>query len=312
MDWTLTQLRYAVALSKTGRFGAAAERLGVAQPTLSMQLQKLEKLLGVVLFDRTKQPVSLTAQGRSIVEQGRRVLEQAQRLQEIASSVTDSVSGTLRMAAIPTLAPYLFPAVLPKLSQSYPELMLEVDELQTPAILSSLENGSLDLGVLATPVANKGLSKIVLFHEKFRIFISPGHKLAKRKSINEKDLKPEEMWLMSEGHCLRNQAQRICTEAAERRKHSRSLHLRSGSLETLLQLVEQGSGFTIAPELALQSPERRARSRSFQGAPPTREISLVFRESYSRHQLLQAISEAFRGAVPKSWQQSPERIISPE
>ncbi|MDQ6760776.1 MAG: LysR substrate-binding domain-containing protein, partial [Acidobacteriota bacterium] len=217
---TLTQLAYVVAVDTQQHFGRAAEACNVTQPTLSMQLSKLERTLGVILFDRSHAPVVPTEVGRIIIAQARVALREAARVMDVRDAAAGIVAGELRLGVIPTLAPYLLPSVVPALTRQYPQLELIIEERVTDDILEGLRRDTLDAGIVASPVAVSHMVERVLFSEPFVCYVSASHRLAKRKSITPADLSLDDLWLLSEGHCFRTQTVRLCSERAA--KGSRS------------------------------------------------------------------------------------------
>lgn len=298
MDWTLTQMRYVVAVAEHRGFGSAARACHVTQPTLSMQVKKIEDLLGATLFDRSSTPVTTTTLGQQVVAQAKRVLDQTRRLEDLVMHTKEEVSGTVRLGVIPTLAPYLLPLAWPKLQAQYPKLTLSVEERQTDAIVSALKRGDLDIGLLATPLDERDIREKPLFLEPFHLYSSPGHPLSNQELVRESDLNPDELWVLSEGHCLRVQALSLCKKMERRRTRGRSLVFEGGSLETLMRIVENGSGYTLVPELAISGCAYPENARPFSGQPPVREVSLVCHATYPRKKIMNVLIEALRSVVP--------------
>lgn len=207
---TLTQLKYLVAVAETGHFAEAAQRCGVTQPTLSMQLQKLERSLGIVLFDRRKKPVEPTEAGATLVAQARRVLHECARLEGLAQEARGTVTGELRLGILPTLAPYLLPLVVPRFLRRYPGVHLRVREATTAQLIGELVGNGLDLGLASDHEPHAALLSQPLFREPFVAFLAPEHRLAPHREIPTSALHVSDMWLLSEGHCLRDQTLRLC------------------------------------------------------------------------------------------------------
>jgi LysR family hydrogen peroxide-inducible transcriptional activator len=303
---TLTQLSYIVAVADHHHFGAAANACFVTQPTLSMQLQKLEEELGVILFDRSKQPIRATAIGAQIIAQARIVLADAEKIKNISNETLDGVEGELRLAVIPTLAPYVLPLFLNSLSAKYPQLQIVIEELQTKQIVERLQARELDVGIAVTPLAQSTLVEDVLFQEPFELYLSPKHDLLKKKLIEERDLSASEVWLLGEGHCFRDQALSLCRAKGRPNRTlvaaGPGLRFESGNLETLKKMVDQGSGYTLLPLLAardITDKEQKKRIREFAQPIPTREVSLVYDQHYSRKALVKALADEIRAAVPR-------------
>jgi LysR family hydrogen peroxide-inducible transcriptional activator len=297
---TLTQLSYIVAVATHGSFGLAARKCHVTQPTLSMQIQKLEDLLGVIIFDRSKQPVVMTPIGARLVEQARIILREADRLQEIVREESGQIQGDFRLGIIPTIAPYLLPLFLQKFIDRYKGVNLTVEELETATIVQRLKDDTLDAGILATPLHDNGILEIRLYDEPFFACFAKDDDLARKEVLREKDLPLERILLLNEGNCLRDQMINLCQFKAQTPKKNQRLHFESGSLTTLIRLVEQGSGFTIVPYLALETvPEERCITRPFADPQPVREISLIVHRSYVKHNILEALRKEVLAQLPE-------------
>ncbi|NBO38041.1 LysR family transcriptional regulator [bacterium] len=295
---TLTQLEYLVALDQHRHFGKAAKACHVSQPTLSMQLQKLEADLGVVFFDRSHQPLLPTAEGEPLIAQARVVLSETRRLTTLSKEDQKELKGELRVGVIPTIAPYLVPLFVEHMARTYPKLTLNIDELQTHQILAALENESLDVGLLATPLKAEGLEEEKLFLEPFLLYSHISHPLAKRKFVSEDDLDGSDMWLLSEGHCLRSQILRFCSLRSSQPVF-RNVRFEAGNLETLQRLVESGTGYTLIPWLAAQRPHPKTASLTpFKGAPPQRQVSLVWRRTQLKKRAIDALAQAILACLP--------------
>jgi len=298
----LKDLRYLVAVGDTQHFGHASERCFVSQPTLSGQIKKLEEELGITVFERSKRSVETTPIGKLIVAQAKKVLEEAEGLQELASSNQDPLAGPLRLGVIPTLSPYLMPLVLKPLITQYPQMKLVLSEELTDTLLVRLEQHEIDAALVATPVDGRGFDTIPLFDEPFYLVYPPGHPLSQKANISQADLDDIKLLLLSEGHCLAEQAMAVC-HLHKRNTTGELSDLRAASLETLLQLVEVGFGSTLIPALALKTAT--ARSKGLEIRPLTlpdthRRISLVYRHTFPRQQVLQAFVEVVLNNLPPS------------
>ena len=296
----LRDLEYLVALADTCHFGHAAERCCVSQPTLSGQLRKLEEELGVILFERTKRSVEITPPGEAIVVHARRVLEQADALRQVAQSYQDPLAGPLRMGAIPTLSPYLMPLVLKPLNKCYPQIKLVLSEEFTDTLLNRLGKHEIDAALLATPVEDPDLESIPLFDEPFWLVHPRGHTLSGKKKIIQKDLDGTDLLLLSEGHCLAEQAMMVC-HMQERSAQGDMADLRAASLETLLQMVGAGFGCTLLPALALKTASARDKSiiaRQLKLPDTYRRVSLVYRRTFPRRQALEAFARVVLDNLP--------------
>jgi LysR family transcriptional regulator, hydrogen peroxide-inducible genes activator len=291
---TLTQLNYIIAVDRCRNFAQAARECFVTQPTLSMQIHKLEDYLQITIFDRNKSPVEPTPLGKKVLEYARKVMHGASELEELSKSLRGEVSGEYVLGVIPTLAPYLLPLFVQNFVKNFPEVDLKIYEYQTEEIIKFLKEGKIDGALLATPLETKGLKEDVLFLEPFQIFLSPSHALLKKKTLDEKDLDLSEAWLLKEGHCLRSQVLQLCQNRALAGQH---LYFEAGSLETLINMVKASQGFTVLPYLASQnlSGADQKLIREFK-LSPVREISFVT----GPHSLKTSIESALISTIEKS------------
>ena len=293
----LRDLRYLVALADERHFGRAAERCFVSQPTLSAQVRKLERYLGVPLVERQPKRVALTPIGEQVVERARRVLHESDAIVELAQTGRDPLAGQLRMALIPTVGPYLLPRVAPALQSDLPKLKLLLYEYQTGPLLERLRAGEIDVGVLALPVVPMdGLESTVLYDEPFALAVPGSHRLAERRSVSVDDLRDETLLLLEDGHCLRDQALEVCSRVDVHEAQD----YRATSLETLRQMVAAGHGVTLLPELAIAAPvgvTRGLEIRRFDAPTPSRTIGAVWRKSTTRGPAIDAIADTVRKAL---------------
>ena len=297
-NFSLTQFEYVLALARYGHFARAAEACHVTQPTLSMQVQKFEDDLGVVLFDRSKKPVLLTDLGRKIIAQIQVVVFEARKIRTLIDEDTKlGLKGDLRVAIIPTLAPYLIPRLLPVIEKSGPGLNLVIQELQTSKIVESLSHDEIDVGLLATPLKNSNLFERPLFYEPFYLLCRKSESLADQKKIKYSQLSVEKMWLLEEGHCLRNQMMDICAIKKEKKFH-RSYQFESGSLETLKNLVNAYGGYTLVPQLAIEDIGSQSKVLPFERPIPAREIGIVHRRAHYKASLIEALADLVLESVP--------------
>lgn len=322
---TLTQIQYAVALDKWRHFGKAAAECHVSQPSLSMQIQKLEDELGVTLFDRSRQPVVVLPEAIPILTQMRAILLDVAELESLcALQKNGTLGGELRVGVIPTAAPYVVPAAASQLASQYDRVRWQIEELTTSDCLLKLEEGKIDCALVATPLETDGLFEIPVYVEPFYIFASADHPLLKKSKVAESDLEVREIWLLSEGHCLRDQVLQICSrnkkngalntsiKAANRKTNQKTgdiqaslsggLDLLSGSLPLVIHLVETVGGYTLLPELALGwlSPEQKKRVRSFSGKVPARNMSLIFKRAQLKRPLIEALKLSLEKSLPAS------------
>jgi LysR family hydrogen peroxide-inducible transcriptional activator len=311
---TLTQLSYVAAVSQTRNFGLAAQACFVSQPTLSMQIQKLEEDLGVILFDRSKKPVEPTEIGRKIIEQTQIVLQEVSRMEELIKAEKGEISGEFKLGVIPTLAPYLLPLFLEKFTVNYPSVNLIVEELQTQQIIQKLKDDKIDAGILVTPLNCRGIVERPIFNEPFLVYLAPNHPLLSQSKVSDKDLNLDDIWLLNEGHCFRDQAIKICKKAKDKNAKPKNLVFESGNLETLKRLVDKKFGYTLLPSLAIlemSAREQKKKVRFFESPVPTREVSVVYSRSYLKKSIIEALYKEVVSSLPKELKtpQPNERVI---
>lgn len=297
---TIVQLEYIVAVDTYRSFVAAAEKCFVTQPTLSMQVQKLEDTLGIKIFDRTKQPVTPTEIGIEIIDQARIVLAESQKVKEIITDRQRDLAGELRVGIIPTVAPYILPKIASGFMEKYPQVKLVVWEQTTEEIIQQLKMGTIDCGVLSTPLHESTLIEIPVFYENFVAYVSKNSKLSKKKSIHPEDIDMEEIWVLDEGHCMREQVLNIC----QRRKSTKGFQhfeYNTGSVETLKRMVDINNGATILPELALAdvSDKHLDKVRYFRSPEPAREVSIVIQRNFLKRRMIEALKAEILEFVPK-------------
>lgn len=289
-DIKLKDLRYLVAVADTRHFGRAAERCFVSQPTLSAQLKKLELSLGVQLIERQPNNMALTEAGEQIVGRARRILEACAEVTTLARSHRDPLAGTLRVALLPTIAPYLLPHIARPLQRALPRLELHLHEYQTAPMIEKLKAGELDVGILALPVDLDGLEARELYTEPFNLLVPERHPLAKRERVQVGELEGQSLLLLEEGHCLRDQALAVCSRVglAERQD------FRATSLETLRQMVATGAGITLLPQLATEGAYGNARGvrvLPFIKPVPFRRVGAVWRKTSARQLAIAALCD---------------------
>ncbi|NEU12063.1 LysR family transcriptional regulator [Methylobacterium sp. BTF04] len=293
---SLRDLEYVVAVAEETHFGRAAERCNVSQPTLSVQVRKLEEALGLVLFERSNRRVMLTPAGQGIVRQARIVLAEAQRLLVLASEGRGApLTGRLVLAAIQTLGPYLFPLVLRSLRQEFPLLALALSEARTAEILEGLRDGRIDAALVSLPVPISGLAITPLFVEPFLLACPSDHPLAQGGTPRARDIAGPDLLLLDEGNCLRDQTVTACGAGSAAGRHATSL-------ETLRSMVAAGAGYTLLPALAVPSgpdPSGLTVTRSFDIDGPGRTVALAWRSSDPRGAGLAHLAAFFRTHAPE-------------
>ncbi len=291
---TITQLEYLLAVDKEQHFGKAARECHVSQPSLSAQIQKLEEELDVVIFDRSKKPILTTDVGREIIKQAKIIIHEHKKLKTIANEKTIEPNGDFELAVIPTLASYVIPLFIGHFSDTYPNVHLNINEYKTEDIIKLLLNDEIDAGLLVTPLEDDRLIERHLFYEPFYCYLHQNHPLAKKKQISASDLDTDDVWLLSEGHCFRDQVLNICSTD---RKNAAlpTVRFESGNLETLIKLVKTNSGFTLLPQLAvdeLSEKEVKEHVKTFKQPIPTREVSLVYSRSFMKENIINALESS--------------------
>lgn len=295
---TLQQLEYILAVNQFRHFAKAAEYCRVTQPTLSAMIQKLEEELDTRIFDRSQQPVCPTPVGIHIIEQAQNILVQANRIKNIIEEEKHSLTGTFKLGILPTVAPYLLPRFFPQLMKKYPDLDIRVVEMKTNDIKKALQTGEIDAGIVASLAGMEELQQTPLFYEQFFAYVSREDALFNNEVIRTSDLNGEQLWLLDEGHCFRDQLVRFC-QMKSARASQLAYHL--GSMETFMRMVESGKGVTFIPELAvlqLNKPQKEL-VRPFAIPCPTRQIVMLTNKNLIRHTLLEMLSKEIQCAVPK-------------
>lgn len=306
----LQQLEYITQVNRHRHFAKAADKSGVTQPTLSMMIQKLEEELGVTIFDRSTKPVIPTREGKEIILRAKEILTDVARIKEFAAELREEISGELHLGIIPTLAPYLLPLFLKSFTKKYPHLRIYIKEMITDEIILNLKSGVLDIGLLATPLNEPLLSEYPLFYEEFFAYASHAEKLPNKKYILPKDINLNHLWLLEEGHCLRNQVFNLC-ELMKQDPEAERLHYEAGSIETLINLVDSSEGITILPQLALLNlrPQQKKKVREFARPRPVREISIVTGINFPRHKLLKHLTSEILSFLPFEFTNKNKNVL---
>ncbi len=286
----IRDFKYLIALAETEHFGQAATRCHVSQPTLSMQIKKLEDELGVQFFERTNKSVMITPIGKALAEQARQILGEINTLKQIANNAKDPFSGEFRLGIIPTMGPYLLPKLLPIIKKHLPKINIIVYENKSQLILSELRSGLLDAIILALPIKEDGLTAQELFEEPFLLALPKQHPLAKKTNIQLKDIENEELLLLEEGHCLRDQALEVCGMLGSKDRSG----FKATSLETLRHLVASGAGMTLLPEMAIQKSNTNIALKPFSKPVPTRKVGMVWRQNSARLACCEKMMSLFR------------------
>ena len=300
---TITQLEYIIAVDTHRNFAEAARRCFITQPTLSMQIKKLEDELDVLIFDRSKKPVIPTEVGQKIIEQARDGLKRLEKINDIIAEEQEELIGELRVGIIPTLSPYLLPRFATRFTSQYPGVSLIVEEMLSDQIARKLQHDLLDIGILVTPLDATSIRELPLFYEGFFVYHSPDHPLGEVREVKTSELDFSQMWLLREGHCFRSQMVNVCG-GEHAAGTARPMRFESGSIETLKKLVDRQYGFTLMPELAVMEldPEERKQIRPLVDPLPLREVSLVTHRSFLKQRLIEAFREEVLAGVPKELQ----------
>ncbi|MGH1336729.1 MAG: LysR substrate-binding domain-containing protein [Aureispira sp.] len=295
---SIAQLEYIVAVDRERHFGIAAKQCFVTQPTLSAQIKKAEELLGVSIFDRQQHPIIPTRLGQKIIAQAKITLQEHHRLKQLVDDNQNNLVGTLSIGIIPTIAPYLLPLFVGDFVRTYPKIDLQIKEQTTAEIIEGLKTDQLDLGILVTPIKKDFLIGFPLYYENFQLYVHPNHPFAKNDPIPLTQLRHQEMWLLSQGHCFRNQVINLCPLQQTTPIHRKLPFSYQGhSFEALQRLVDLEGGYTLLPELVTLHHKKNV--RSLQSPIPLREVSLVARQNYGKKKLLNVLQKVIQKAVPK-------------
>lgn len=309
---TITQLQYVLAVAEHKNFTLAAEKCFVTQPTLSMQIQKVEEELGIQIFDRTKKPIQLTEIGQKIVNQAKNIVNEADRIQDIVDQQKGFIGGEFRLGIIPTIMPTLLPMFLSNFIKKYPKVKLIIEELNTEDIIFKLNNGHLDAAIAATPLNEEKIKEVVLYFEPFVAYIPEHHGSFNKKEIEIDDLNLEEILLLQDGHCFRDSILNLCKSNTNSEQNH--FQLESGSFETLIKLADEGLGTTLLPFLhTLDLKEKdQAKLRHFKEPKPAREVSLIYPKNELKIHIIDALRSTIAGVVKGAIVFQNVQIISPK
>ncbi|MBQ4822410.1 LysR substrate-binding domain-containing protein [Aquimarina sp. MMG016] len=308
---TITQLKYVLAVAEHQNFTKAAEKTFVTQPTLSMQIQKLEEELDILIFDRSKKPIALTEVGNKLVQQARNIVNESERIQDIVDQQKGFIGGEFKLGVIPTVMPTLLPMFLNNFIKKYPKVKLKIEELNTESIIERLLDGHLDAAIAATPLENENIKERVLYYEPFVGYIPPSHRLNQQRKIDISDLDIDDMLLLEDGHCFRDGIINLCkTQKSYEEDH---FQLESGSFETLVKLANEGLGMTLLPYLhTLDIKDNEKNNLHYFNEPsPAREVSLIFNKSELKMQIIEALHSTISGVVKGAIAFQNVQIISP-
>lgn len=308
---TITQLKYVLAVAEYKNFTLAAEKCFVTQPTLSMQIQKVEEELGIQIFDRTKKPIKITEIGEKIVVQSKSIVNEADRIQDIVDQQKGFIGGEFRLGIIPTIMPTLLPMFLKNFIKKYPKIKLIIEELNTEDIIFKLNNGHLDAAIAATPLNEEKIKEVVLYFEPFVAYIPDDHNAFSKKEIEISDLNMDEILLLQDGHCFRDSVLNLCKN---NNIANNQFQIESGSFETLIKLADEGLGTTLLPYLhTLDLKEKdQLKLRHFTEPKPAREVSLIYPKNELKIHIIDALRNTISGVIKGAIVFQNVQIISPK
>ncbi|MDW5288234.1 LysR substrate-binding domain-containing protein [Formosa sp. PL04] len=308
---TITQLIYVLAVAENQNFTKAAEKCFVTQPTLSMQIQKLEDELDVLIFDRGKKPIELTEVGRKIVNQAKNIVNESYRIKDIVDQQKGFIGGEFKLGIIPTVMPTLLPMFLNAFIKKHPKVKLIIEELTTEEIISRLNEGHLDAAIAATPLESENIKERVLYFEPFVAYVPQNHRLHNTTHITPSDLDIDDMLLLEDGHCFRNGILNICKTFKQHTDDN--FQLESGSIETLIKLSNEGLGMTLLPYLhTLDLNENAQKNLKYFNEPsPAREVSLIYHKSELKIQIIEALQTIISGVIRGAIAFQNVKIVSP-
>jgi len=309
---TITQLKYVLAVAEHQNFTKAAEKTFVTQPTLSMQIQKLEEELDILIFDRSKKPIELTAIGKKIVCQAHNIVNEANRMQDVVDQEKGYIGGEFKLGIIPTVMPTLLPMFLKNFTRKYPKVQLKIEELTTDDIIKKINDGHLDAAIAATPLSIDKIKERVLYYEPFVGYIPESHRLHSKKIIESNDLDLSDILLLEDGHCFRDGVINLCKSS--KLSANDSFQLQSGSFETLIKLSNEGMGMTLLPYLNTLdlSKELDKNIRYFKEPSPAREVSLLYNKSELKMQIIGGLFDIISGVIRGAIAFQDVKIISPK
>ncbi|WP_295984556.1 hydrogen peroxide-inducible genes activator [uncultured Algibacter sp.] len=308
---TITQLYYVLAVAENQNFTKAAAKCFVTQPTLSMQIQKLEDQLGVQIFDRSKKPIELTNIGRKIVTQARNIVNESYRIQDIVDQQKGFIGGEFKLGIIPTVMPTLLPMFLKSFIKKHPKVKLKIEELTTEEIITRIKDGHLDAAIAATPLEDDSIKERVLYFEPFVSYIPKGHRLHNNNKIDVSELDINDMLLLEDGHCFRDGVINLCKAF---KSHSEDqFQLESGSIETLIKLSNEGLGMTLLPYLHTLdiNDKEKGNLHYFNEPSPAREVSIIYHKSELKMHIIEALQDVISGIIRGAIAFQNVKIISP-
>lgn len=308
---TITQLQYVLAVAEYRNFTLAAQKSFVTQPTLSMQVQKLEDELDVLIFDRGKKPIAITEVGKKIVAQAKNIVAEAERIKDIVDQEKGFIGGDFILGIIPTVMPTLLPMFLPTFVKKYPKVNLIIKEQATDTLIRNLHDGHIDAAIAATPLEIEFIKERPLYYEPFVGYVPPNHRLANAEELSTSDLDIDDVLLLQDGHCFRDGVINLCNSS--RNRLAEHFQIESGSFETLVNLANEGMGMTLLPYLNTLELDTKKKEnlKHFKNPPPAREISLIYHKSELKIQITEALKEVISGIVRGAIAFQDVKIISP-
>lgn len=308
---TITQLKYVLAVAEHQNFTKAAEKTFVTQPTLSMQIQKLEDELDILIFDRSKKPIELTEIGSKIVSQAKNIVNEANRINDIVDQQKGFIGGEFKLGIIPTVMPTLLPMFLKHFINKYPKVNLKIEELNTETIIERLNDGHLDAAIAATPLQNEHIKERPLYYEPFMAYVPENHRLFDKKELAVSDLDLSDMLLLEDGHCFKDGVINLCQATQQYGEDTFSLE--SGSFETLVKLANEGLGMTLLPYLHTLEVQEKEKTffKSFEEPSPAREVSIIYPKSELKMQIIEALRTTIAGVIKGAILFQNVQIISP-
>lgn len=308
---TITQLQYVLAVAEHRNFTLAAEKSYVTQPTLSMQVQKLEDELDILIFDRGKKPITITEVGKKIVDQAKNIVAEAERIKDIVDQDKGFIGGDYTLGIIPTVMPTLLPMFLNTFIKKYPKVNLIIKEQPTEALIRNLLDGHLDAGIAATPLEIEFIKERPLYYEPFMGYVPTSHRLASQQQLGTEDLEVSDILLLQDGHCFRDGVINLCK--SPKILQEEQFKIESGSFETLVSLADEGMGMTLLPYLNTLDLDEKKRKylKPFKNPSPAREISLIYHKSELKIQITEALKDVISGIVKGAIAFQDVKIISP-
>ena len=308
---TLTQIEYVLAIAEEGSFVDAAKKRFVTQPALTTQVKNLEEELGVMIFDRTKKPIQPTIIGKQIIDQAKEVINQSRKLPDLVKEYQQVEKGDISIGIIPTISPYLVPLFINNFSEDNKDITISVEEEITEEIINKLKNGQLDAGIIATPIEATGIVSIPLYYEKFYAYVSRANPEYAKPIVNISELNVDDIWLLKEGNCFRNQVINICKKS-NNQPFRDSFRFESHSITSLKRIVEVKNGMTLIPELSLPGipANNMDMVKEIDGTTPIREISIVVTRQFLKRRIIDRLRYSILDSLPEGiWKEHKGQIV---